>query len=45
LGNSNSEDADFDYICCSVGTGGTISGIINSVLPPKVLGFPLKGDF
>lgn len=41
------EDAEFDYICCSVGTGGTISGIINSVLPPqKVLGFPaLKGDF
>ena len=42
-----SEDADFDYICCSVGTGGTISGIINSVLPhQKVFGFPaLKGDF
>ena len=42
-----SEDADFDYICCSVGTGGTISGIINSVLPhQKILGFPaLKGDF
>lgn len=42
-----SEDANFDYICCSVGTGGTISGIINSVLPhQKVLGFPaLKGDF
>ncbi len=41
------EDAEFDYICCSVGTGGTISGIINSVLPhQKVLGFPaLKGDF
>ncbi|MFV8268360.1 1-aminocyclopropane-1-carboxylate deaminase/D-cysteine desulfhydrase [Flavobacterium sp. GT2N3] len=41
------EDAEFDYICCSVGTGGTISGIINSVLPhQKALGFPaLKGDF
>lgn len=40
-------DAIFDYICCAVGTGGTISGIINSVLPhQKVLGFPaLKGDF
>lgn len=40
-------DADYDYICCSVGTGGTISGIINSSLPhQKVLGFPaLKGDF
>jgi 1-aminocyclopropane-1-carboxylate deaminase len=41
------EDAKFDYICCAVGTGGTISGIINSALPhQKVLGFPaLKGDF
>jgi 1-aminocyclopropane-1-carboxylate deaminase len=40
-------DAMFDYICCAVGTGGTISGIINSILPhQKVLGFPaLKGDF
>lgn len=40
-------DAQFDYICCAVGTGGTISGIINSALPhQKVLGFPaLKGDF
>ncbi|MFV5688492.1 1-aminocyclopropane-1-carboxylate deaminase/D-cysteine desulfhydrase [Flavobacterium sp. ZT3R25] len=41
------KDAEFDYICCPIGTGGTISGIINSVLPhQKVLGFPaLKGDF
>jgi 1-aminocyclopropane-1-carboxylate deaminase len=40
-------DADFNYICCAVGTGGTISGIINSISPnQKVLGFPaLKGDF
>lgn len=40
-------DAIFDYICCAIGTGGTISGIINSILPhQKVLGFPsLKGDF
>lgn len=40
-------DAGFDYICCAVGTGGTIAGIINSSLPhQKVLGFPaLKGDF
>lgn len=36
-----SEDAKFDYICCSVGTGGTISGLINSSLEhQKVLGFP-----
>ena len=41
------EDVVFDYIGCAIGTGGTISGIINSVLPhQKVLGFPaLKGDF
>ncbi len=41
------EDAEFDFICCSVGTGGTISGIINSIKPhQKVLGFPaLKGEF
>jgi 1-aminocyclopropane-1-carboxylate deaminase len=40
-------DTEFNYICCAVGTGGTISGIINSILPiQKVLGFPaLKGDF
>jgi 1-aminocyclopropane-1-carboxylate deaminase len=41
------EDSKFDYICCSVGTGGTISGIINASKPhQKILGFPaLKGDF
>ena len=41
------EDASFDFVACSIGTGGTISGLINSVLPhQKVLGFPaLKGDF
>ena len=40
-------DEDFDFICCAVGTGGTISGIINSAKAhQKVLGFPaLKGDF
>lgn len=40
-------DAVFDHICCSIGTGGTISGIINSAnLNQKVLGFPaLKGNF
>jgi len=39
-------DADFNYICCAVGTGGTISGIINSsVDSQQVLGFPvLKAD-
>ncbi|NHM05630.1 1-aminocyclopropane-1-carboxylate deaminase/D-cysteine desulfhydrase [Flavobacterium sp. CYK-4] len=40
-------DAEFDFICCAVGTGGTISGLINSAFPhQKVIGFPaLKGDF
>lgn len=40
-------DTRFDYICCSVGTGGTISGIVNcSKSSQQVLGFPaLKGDF
>ena len=41
------DDIMFDFVCCSVGTGGTISGIINSLKPhQKALGFPaLKGDF
>lgn len=43
----NETDKNFDYICCAVGTGGTISGIINCSKPSQqVLGFPaLKGDF
>lgn len=41
------EDSIYDIICCAVGTGGTIAGIINSAQNhQKVLGFPaLKGDF
>ncbi len=42
------EDASFDYICCAVGTGGTISGLINSSNREKhkIIGFSaLKGDF
>ena len=41
------EDDMFDYVCCPVGTGGTISGLINCSKPgQQVLGFPaLKGDF
>ncbi|WP_284651411.1 1-aminocyclopropane-1-carboxylate deaminase/D-cysteine desulfhydrase [Flavobacterium terrisoli] len=40
-------DENFDYVCCAVGTGGTISGIINcSKSSQQVLGFPaLKGEF
>lgn len=34
-------DSDFTYIACAVGTGGTISGLINTARPhQKVLGFP-----
>ncbi|WP_435413431.1 1-aminocyclopropane-1-carboxylate deaminase/D-cysteine desulfhydrase [Psychroserpens mesophilus] len=40
-------DLNYDYVCCSVGTGGTISGLINSSSTnQKIIGFPaLKGDF
>jgi 1-aminocyclopropane-1-carboxylate deaminase len=40
-------DKEFDYVCVSVGTGGTISGLINSAFEgQKIIGFPaLKGDF
>ena len=41
------QDAGFDYICASVGTGGTLSGLIGSAREHQhVLGFPsLKEDF
>ncbi len=41
------DDRSFDFICCSVGTGGTIAGLINSSSKQqKIIGFPaLKGDF
>ena len=44
LGN---DTIPFDYICTSVGTGGTISGLINaSESHQEILGFSaLKGDF
>lgn len=43
----NDGDELFDVICCAVGTGGTVSGLINSSKPHQtVLGFSaLKGDF
>ena len=42
-----STDDQYDYLCCAVGTGGTIAGIINASSDhQKVIGFPaLKGDF
>jgi 1-aminocyclopropane-1-carboxylate deaminase len=41
------DDSEFDYVCSAMGTGGTISGIINTAFShQKVLGFPaLKDDF
>jgi 1-aminocyclopropane-1-carboxylate deaminase len=43
----NKEDLEFNYICSAVGTGGTISGLINaSKKNQKIIGFPaLKGNF
>jgi 1-aminocyclopropane-1-carboxylate deaminase len=40
-------DSQFDYICCCVGTGGTIAGLIHEAgNHQKVIGYPaLKGDF
>ena len=40
-------DAQFDVICCAVGTGGTITGLIQASQPhQQVVGFSaLKGDF
>ncbi len=43
------EDIDFDYLCASIGTGGTIAGLCNSKQlksNQKILGFSaLKGSF
>ncbi len=41
------DDEQFDYICCCVGTGGTLSGLIcSSKHYQKIIGFPaLKGNF
>ncbi|AKA34542.1 1-aminocyclopropane-1-carboxylate deaminase/D-cysteine desulfhydrase [Flagellimonas lutaonensis] len=41
------DDTQFDAVCCAVGTGGTIAGLINSAgANQTVWGYPaLKGDF
>jgi 1-aminocyclopropane-1-carboxylate deaminase len=41
------EDEQFDFVCTCVGTGGTVSGLVNSSFGhQEVLGFSaLKGDF
>jgi len=43
----NEKDEQYNVICSSVGTGGTISGLINATKKhQQVIGFPaLKGDF
>jgi 1-aminocyclopropane-1-carboxylate deaminase len=40
-------DSEFSYVCTSVGTGGTVSGIINGAASHQnIIGFSsLKGDF
>lgn len=41
----NEKTKEFDFICCSVGTGGTISGIIkSSESHQNILGFPVLKD-
>lgn len=44
---SEQDKLDFDYVCCAVGTGGTLAGIINSSANrQQVIGFAaLKGGF
>lgn len=44
---TSKDQAFYDVICCAVGTGGTISGLIEATQPNQtVLGFSaLKGDF
>lgn len=44
---SAKDKAHFDLICCAVGTGGTITGLLEASAPhQQVLGFSaLKGDF
>ena len=38
----SSEDSIYNYICCAVGTGGTVSGLINSSQSQQqVIGFPV----
>lgn len=39
-------EIDFDYLCCAVGTGGTLAGFIRALPDKKLIGFSsLKGNF
>jgi len=44
---SENDKTTFNFVCCAIGTGGTISGIINSAtVNQEIIGFSsLKGDF
>lgn len=40
------QEIDFDYLCCAVGTGGTMAGFIKALPDKKLIGFSsLKGSF
>lgn len=40
------KEVDFDYLCCAVGTGGTLAGLIKALPDKKLIGFSsLKGSF
>lgn len=40
------KEIDFDYVCCAIGTGGTMTGLIRALPDKKMLGFSsLKGNF
>ncbi len=38
------EDANFDAVCCAVGTGGTLAGLANSAADQHIIGFQLVKD-
>jgi 1-aminocyclopropane-1-carboxylate deaminase len=45
LGEMLMREYEFDYLCCAVGTGGTIAGLINGLKGQKqVIGFPVLKD-
>lgn len=41
----NDETVNFNYLCCAVGTGGTLAGLLKYAAPSqKVVGFPVVAD-
>lgn len=46
FGQGLKEEIDFDYLCCSTGTGGTLAGLSKALPDKNLIGFSsLKGDF